>query len=102
MQKKMAENRILPPDQKIRIGTQKGDTFTTKKKLIALERIKEGIEKGYPDEVIMNNIAGDLKKQLPNSKCKDISRNTYYNYKREILGKEKRVYSKGKEKYVAV
>ncbi|MBR5317738.1 MAG: recombinase family protein [Lachnospiraceae bacterium] len=96
LQKKIAENRILPPDQQIRIGTQKGDTFTTKKKQIALERIKEGIEKGYPDEVIMNNIAGDLKKQLPNSKCKDISRNTYYNYKREILGKEKRVYSKVK------
>lgn len=94
LQKKIAENKLLPDEQKIRIGTQKGDSFTTKKKIIALDRIKEGIEKGYPDEMIMNNIAGDLKKQLPDSKCKDISRNTYYNYKRELLGKEKRVYSK--------
>jgi len=98
LQKKIAENRILPPDQQKRIGTQKGDTFTTKKKLIALERIREGIEKGYPDDVIMNNIAGDLKKQLPDSKCKDISRNTYYNYKREFLGKEKRVFNVSNEK----
>ena len=94
LQKKIAENRILPPDQQIRIGTQKGDTFTTKKKQIALERIKEGLEKGYPDEVIMNNITGDLRKQLPDSKCKDISRNTFYNYKRELLGKPKRQYTK--------
>ena len=94
LQKKIAENRILPPDQQIRIGTQKGDTFTTKKKQIALERIREGLEKGYPDEVIRNNIAGDLKKHLPDSKCKDISRNTYYNYKRELLGKPKRQYTK--------
>lgn len=93
LQKKIAENSLLPPEQRKRIGTQKGDTFTTKKKKIALERLKEGIEKGYPDDVIMNNIAGDIKKQLPDSKCKDISRNTYYNYKRELLGKEKRVYS---------
>lgn len=101
LQKKIAENRVLPPDQQKRIGTQKGDTFTTKKKLIALERIREGIEKGYPDEVIMNNIAGDLKKQLPDSKCKDISRNTYYNYKREFLGKEKRVFNVSNEKVLA-
>ena len=94
LQLKIAENRNLPEDQRIRIGTQKGDTFTTKKKQIALERIREGIEQGYPDETIMNNIAGDLKKQLPDSKCKDISRNTYYNYKRELLGREKRVYTK--------
>lgn len=94
LQKKIAENRNLPDDQKIRIGTQKGDTFTTKKKLIAIRRIQEGIEKGYPDETIMNNIAGDLKKQLPDSKCKDISRNTYYNYKRELLGHQKRVYAR--------
>lgn len=94
LQKKILENKLLPPDQQIRIGTQKGDTFTTKKKLIALERIREGIEKGYPDEMIMNNIAGDLKKQLPDSKCKDISRNTYYKYKREYIGREKRVYDK--------
>lgn len=94
LQKKIAENRILPPDQQIRIGTQKGDTFITKKKQIALERIKEGLEKGYPDEVIMNNITGDLRKQLPDSKCKDISRNTFYNYKREFLGKPKRQYTK--------
>lgn len=94
LQKKIAENKLLPPDQQIRIGTQKGDTFTTKKKQIALERIREGLEKNYPDEVIMNNIAGDLRKQLPDSKCKDISRNTYYNYKRELLGKPKRQYTK--------
>ena len=94
LQKKMAENRILPPDQQIRIGTQKGDTFTTKKKIIAMNRIREGIEKEYPDEVIMNNIVGDLMKQLPDSKCKTISRNTYYQYKREVLGREKRVYTK--------
>ena len=94
LQLKIAENRNLPEDQRIRIGTQKGDSFTTKKKRIALERIREGIEQGYPDETIMNNIAGDLKKQLPDSKCKDISRNTYYNYKRELLGREKRVYTK--------
>ena len=94
LQLKIAENRNLPEDQRIRIGTQKGDSFTTKKKRIALERILEGIEQGYPDETIMNNIAGDLKKQLPDSKCKDISRNTYYNYKRELLGREKRVYTK--------
>ncbi len=94
LQKKIAENQLLPQEQQIRIGTQKGDTFTTKKKQIALERIKEGLEKGYPDEVIMNNIMGDLRKQLPDSKCKDISRNTYYNYKREVLGKEKRIYTK--------
>ena len=73
---------------------QKGDTFTTKKKIIAMKRISEGIEKSYPDEIIMNNIAGDLKKQLPDSKCKDISRNTFYKYKREYLGREKRVYDK--------
>lgn len=97
LQKKIAENKILPPDQQIRIGTQKGDTFTTKKKQIAIERIKEGLEKGYPDEVIMNNIAGDLKKNLPDSKCKDISRNTYYTYKREILGRIKRIYCKKNE-----
>ena len=94
LQLKIAENRNLPEDQRIRIGTQKGDSFTTKKKKIALERIREGIEQGYPDETIMNNIAGDLKKQLPDSKCKDISRNTYYNYKRDLLGREKRVYTK--------
>ncbi len=94
LQKKMAENKLLPPDQQIRIGTQKGDTFTTKKKQIALERIKEGLEKGYTDEVIMNNITGDLRKQLPDSKCKDISRNTYYTYKREFQGKPKRQYTK--------
>ena len=94
LQLKIAENRNLPEDQRIRIGTQKGDTFTTKKKQIALERIREGIEQGYPDETIMNNIAGDLKKQLPDSKCKDISRNTYYTYKRELLGREKRAYAK--------
>ena len=94
LQKKMAENRILPPDQQIRIGTQKGDTFTTKKKIIAMNRIRERIEKEYPDEVIMNNIVGDLMKQLPDSKCKTISRNTYYQYKREVLGREKRVYTK--------
>ena len=41
----------------------------------------------------MNNISGDLRKQLPDSKYKTISRNTYYNYKREVLGREKRVYS---------
>ena len=35
----------------------------------------------------------NLRKQLPDSKCKDISRNTYYSYKREVLGREKRVYS---------
>lgn len=93
LQKKIAENANLPDNKKIRIGNQKGDTFTTKKKAIALQRIREGIEKGYPDEIIMNNIAGDLKKQLPDSKCKDISRNTYYNYKRELLGRQKRVYS---------
>ena len=93
LQKKIAENKNLPEDQKIRIGTQKGDTFTTKKKRIAVQRIREGIEKGYPDEIIINNIAGDLRKQLPDSKCKEISRNTYYNYKREVLGRAKRVYS---------
>lgn len=92
LQRKIAENKLLPSDQQKRIGTQKGDTFTTKKKTIALERIKEGIEKSYPDEVIMNNIVADIKKQLPDSKCKSISRNTYYNYKRELLGREKRVY----------
>lgn len=96
LQLKIAENRNLPEDQRIRIGTQKGDSFTTKKKRIALERIREGIEQGYPDETIMNNIAGDLKKQLPDSKCKDISRNTYYTYKRELLGREKRIYTKNK------
>ena len=42
----------------------------------------------------MNNINGDLRKQLPDSKCKEISRNTYYNYKREVLGKDKRGYNK--------
>ena len=94
LQKKIAENRNLPDDQKIRIGTQKGDKFTTQKKQIAIRRIVEGIQNGYPDEVIMNNIAGDLKRQLPDSKCKDISRNTYYNYKREVLGREKRAYTK--------
>lgn len=93
LQKKIAENRNLPQEQRIRIGTQKGDTFTTRKKVIAIQRIVEGIKNGYPDEVIMNNIAGDLKKQLPDSKCKDISRNTYYNYKREVLGREKREYT---------
>lgn len=92
LQKKIAENKNLPDDQKIRIGTQKGDKFTTKKKQIAVQRIREGIEKGYPDEIIINNIAGDLRKQLPDSKCKEISRNTYYNYKREVLGREKRIY----------
>lgn len=92
LQKKLAENRNLPDDEKIRIGTQKGDTFTTKKKRIAFERIREGIERGYPDETIMNNIAGDLKKQLPDSKYKTISRNTYYEYKRELLGRAKRAY----------
>ncbi len=97
LQKKIAENKLLPPEQQIRIGTQKGDTFITKKKVIAAERIKEGVAKGYPDEVIMNNINGDLKKHLPDSKCKEISRNTYYNYKREVLGKEKRVYKKEKK-----
>lgn len=97
LQKKIAENKNLPEDQKIRIGTQKGDTFTTKKKQIALQRIREGIERGYTDETIMNNIAGDLKKQLPDSKCKDISRNTYYNYKRELLGRQKRVYTVNKK-----
>ena len=94
LQKKIAENKLLPPDQQKRIGTQKGDTFTTQKEVIAKERIKEGILKGYPDEVIMNNIVGDLMKQLPDSKCKTISRNTYYQYKREVLGREKRVYIK--------
>ena len=97
LQLKIAENKNLPDDQKIRIGTQKGDTFTTKKKSIAIERIKDGIKNGYPDEVIMNNIAGDLKKLLPDSKCKDISRNTYYNYKREVLGRAKRSYSTHRE-----
>lgn len=96
LQRKIAENKLLPPEQQRRIGTQKGDTFTTKKKLIAVERIKEGVAKGYPDEVIINNINGDLRKQLPDSKCKEISRNTYYNYKREVFGKEKRVYNKNK------
>lgn len=94
LQRKIAENKLLPPDQQKRIGTQKGDTFTTQKEIIAKERIKEGILKGYPDEVIMNNIVGDLMKQLPDSKCKTISRNTYYQYKREVLGREKRVYIK--------
>ena len=94
LQKKITENKLLPPDQQKRIGTQKGDTFTTQKEVIAKERIKEGILKGYPDEVIMNNIVGDLMKQLPDSKCKTISRNTYYQYKREVLGREKRVYIK--------
>lgn len=94
LQKKIAENKLLPPDKQKRIGTQKGDTFTTQKKVIAMERIKEGILKGYPDEVIMNNIVGDLIKKLPDSKCKTISRNTYYQYKREVLGREKRVYVK--------
>lgn len=98
LQLKIAENKNLPDDQKIRIGTQKGDTFTTKKKAIAIERIRDGIKHGYPDEVIMNNIAGDLKKLLPDSKCKDISRNTYYNYKREVLGRAKRSYSTNQEK----
>jgi len=93
LQKKIAENKNLPEEQKIRIGTQKGDKFTTKKKQIAVQRIREGIEKGYPDETIINNIAGDLRKQLPDSKCKEISRNTYYNYKREVLGRAKRVYT---------
>lgn len=94
LQRKIAENKLLPPDQQKRIGMQKGDTFTTQKKIIAMERIKDGIAKGYPDEVIMNNIIGDLTKQLPDSKCKTISRNTYYQYKREVLGREKRVYMK--------
>lgn len=98
LQLKIAENKNLPDDQKIRIGTQKGDTFTTKKKVIAMERIRDGIKNDYPDEVIMNNIAGDLKKLLPDSKCKDISRNTYYNYKREVLGRAKRTYSTNQEK----
>ena len=88
LQRKIAENKTLPKDQQIRIGTQKGDTFTTKKKKIAIKRIKEGIEKGYSDEMIMNNIAGDLRKQLPDSKCKDISRSTYYKYKRELREKK--------------
>ena len=60
---------------------------------IALEIVAEGIENQYSDEMIMNNIAGDLRKQLPDSKYKDISRNTYYTYKREVLGREKRVYN---------
>ena len=94
LQLKIAENKNLPTDQRIRIGTQKGDTFTTKKKQIAIQRIIEGIKNNYPDEVIMNNIAGDLKKQLTDSRCKDISRNTYYNYKRELLGRPKRAYTK--------
>lgn len=96
LQKKIAENKELPEGQRIRIGTQKGDTFTTRKKTIAIQRITEGIEKGYSDEVIMNNIAGDLKKKLPDSKYKDISRNTYYTYKREVLGRQKRIYNQGK------
>lgn len=93
LQKKIAENKDLPEKQQIRIGNQKGDTFTTKKKAIAIKRIVEGIENQYSDEMIMNNIAGDLRKQLPDSKYKDISRNTYYSYKREVLGREKRVYN---------
>lgn len=93
LQKKIVENELLPEEQRIRIGTQKGDKFITKKKHISIQRIIEGIQNGYPDSVIMNNIAGDLRKQLPDSKCKDISRNTYYSYKREVLGREKRVYS---------
>lgn len=92
LQKKIAENRNLPDSKKIRIGTQKGDTFTTKKRMIAFARIREGIERGYPDETIMNNISGDLTKQLPDSKYKTISRNTYYKYKRELLGRAKRGY----------
>ena len=83
----------MPKQHQIRIGNQKGDTFTTKKKSIAIKRIVEGIENQYSDEMIMNNIAGDLRKQLPDSKYKDISRNTYYTYKREVLGREKRVYN---------
>lgn len=88
LQRKIAENKVLPPDQQIRIGTQKGDTFTTKKKEIALKRIEEGFLKGYPDETIINNIVGDLKKNLPDSKCQGISRNTYYKYKKEFKEKE--------------
>lgn len=84
LQRKIAENKLLPQDQQIRIGTRKGDSFTTKKKVIAMRRIEEGISKKYPDETIMNNINGDLKKQLPYSKCQEISRNTYYKYKREL------------------
>ena len=80
-------------EQRVRIGTQKGDVFNTKKKQIAIQCIIDGIKNGYPDDVIMNNISGDLRKQLPDSKYKTISRNTYYNYKREVLGREKRVYS---------
>ena len=93
LQRKIAENEFLPEEQRVRIGTQKGDVFNTKKKQIAVQCIIDGIKNGYPDDVIMNNIFGDLRKQLPDSKYKTISRNTYYNYKREVLGREKRVYS---------
>lgn len=93
LQKKLAENESLPENQRIRIGTQKGDKFNTRKKQISIQRIIEGIQNGYPDDMIMNNIAGDLRKQLPDSKYKAISRNTYYTYKRELLGRAKRVYS---------
>mgnify|MGYP002712018434 FL=1 len=93
LQRKIAENEYLPEEQRVRIGTQKGDVFNTKKKQIAVQCIIDGIKNGYPDDVIMNNISGDLRKQLPDSKYKTISRNTYYNYKREVLGREKRVYS---------
>lgn len=64
LQKKIVENELLPEEQRIRIGTQKGDKFITKKKHISIQRIIEGIQNGYPDSVIMNNIAGDLRKQF--------------------------------------
>ena len=83
---------VIVNDQKI--TTEQLKQYYTSKHTgkAAIKRIVEGIGNQYSDEMIMNNIAGDLRKQLPDSKYKDISRNTYYNYKREVLGREKRVY----------
>lgn len=70
-------NESLPEEQRKQIGQKKGSTFQTKKSIIK----KEGIRKMSKD------FDGDMKdKEI--IEILEISRNTYYKYKKELLMEE--------------
>ena len=69
------------------IGQKQGAKLDTKKSKAAKEIIKR----------YSKDFDGQLEDQAV-IKLAEISRNTYYNYKRELLGRPKRVYTKGGNK----
>lgn len=94
IRKNIKQGMEVARDKGKQIGQKKGGGYMTKREYIAKDIIIQGVEKGYPDDVIKDLISAEFERQLGYLKCHKISDVTYYKYKRNALGREKRHYSK--------